>query len=219
MIYVLFADTTPLNDEKVYAYFYNKASKERREKADNLKLKKDKNLCIGASALINTFLSEKNIFPKDIEYAKGENGKPYFKNLPHIHFNISHSDNVVMAVFADSETGCDIEKIRRADIKLAERFFHENEYLEIAKKETEDEKNNTFFRLWTLKESYIKQSGKGLSVPLNSFCINLCENSAKLNGNSEYRFYEFSDFDGFKAAVCTKSEDEITVKTIVIKTL
>ncbi len=216
MIYVLFTDTTPLNDEKIYAYYYNKASKERREKASKARLKKDKNLCVGASVLINTFLSEKGIFRKNIEYEKGENGKPYFKNLPQIHFNISHSENIVMAVFSDSEIGCDIEKVKKADINLAKRFFHENEYFEIAKKETEDEINNTFFRLWTLKESYIKQSGKGLSLPLNSFCINLCENGAKLNGNDEYRFYEISDFDGFKAAVCTKSDDEIVTKKIII---
>ena len=37
---------------------------------------------------------------------------------------------------------------------------------------SEEERSPFFYTLWTLKESYIKAVGKGLSMPLHSFKVN-----------------------------------------------
>ena len=61
---------------------------------------------------------EKFNIPIDrIEYCKTENGKPYIKNYPDYHFNISHSNGAVAIAFSDYPVGVDIEKIRKADMK------------------------------------------------------------------------------------------------------
>ena len=41
---------------------------------------------------------------------RAERGKPFFPDLPHIHFNITHSCNVWMCAFSDGEVGVDLQK-------------------------------------------------------------------------------------------------------------
>ncbi|MCC8106972.1 MAG: 4'-phosphopantetheinyl transferase superfamily protein [Clostridiales bacterium] len=102
-------------------------------------------------------------------------GKPYLPDFPGLHFNLSHSHEMAMAVFADTEVGCDIELQKKPNEKLAERFFcpEENAWMKAARTETEREER--FYRLWTLKESFIKATGQGLRLPLDSFCFRIEE--------------------------------------------
>lgn len=145
----------------------------------------------------------------DICIEKTDFGKPFFKDFPNIKFNISHSKNIVICVFSDLEIGCDIEEIRPCDLKLAKRFFSENEYLYLDSLPKE-EQDDCFFRYWTLKESYIKAVGKGLSLPLNSFEINL-SNELYLEKTTQEKkhwyFKELNSFEGFKCALCGLSPD------------
>ena len=62
-----------------------------------------------------------------------------------------------------------------------------------------------FFRLWTLKESFVKALGKGILMPFDSFCIDFSggEISVRQNATSQqYFFKEYALCDGFKYAVC-----------------
>ena len=43
---------------------------------------------------------------------KGEHGKPYLKDFPHINYNISHTDGLVACGIGDRQLGIDVEKIR-----------------------------------------------------------------------------------------------------------
>jgi len=98
-----------------------------------------------------------------------EKGKPYFKNYPHFHFNISHSDNAVTVVVCDGAVGIDCEKIQKANPKLAKRFFTEKENAYI--NENPLESDTRFFEIWTKKEAFLKLSGKGITIPLDSFDV------------------------------------------------
>lgn len=106
----------------------------------------------------------------EIDIIKSEKGKPYLKNISNLFFNISHSGNWVVVAISDKEIGIDVEKIKRINIRIAERFFSnsENEFLKGLKGA---EKDKCFFDLWTLKESYLKLLGKGLTKSLSSFSI------------------------------------------------
>ena len=44
-----------------------------------------------------------------------------------IHYNISHSEDFALVVFADAPVGCDIEKIKPFYEELASSFFNEKE--------------------------------------------------------------------------------------------
>lgn len=100
-------------------------------------------------------------------FSYGEHGKPYFETFKDFHFNVSHSGNFVAAAFSESAVGLDIEVLRQSDLKIANRFFSEEE-----KEYAKD--NETFFHIWTRKEAFIKQTGEGMSRPLPSFnCLDM----------------------------------------------
>ena len=103
-----------------------------------------------------------NIPPESIAFKKGAHGKPFLGNRPKFHFNVSHSGNLLAVVFSDSQVGVDIERVREADLKIARRFFSLEEINFV-------KNNETFFYVWTRKESFIKKTGEGLSRPLPSF--------------------------------------------------
>ena len=78
-----------------------------------------------------------------------------------------------------------MELIEKIDLNVAKRFFSETEYDFLSGKNTEEEKTVSFYRIWTLKESYVKALGEGLSIPLNAFDI-VFENEivCKIEGNT-----------------------------------
>jgi 4'-phosphopantetheinyl transferase len=111
-----------------------------------------------------------NIPALAIEFLTDEFGKPHVSNKEKIHFSISHSHEWVVCAVSNTPVGIDVEKIHKHDPGIAKRFFHEKE-CEYIESLPDSSKDNAFFELWTLKESYIKAIGKGLSQPLKSFCI------------------------------------------------
>lgn len=53
----------------------------------------------------------------------GQHGKPYLRNHPEIHFNISHCEGLAVCVFSDTETGVDVERIREVKEKVIPKVF------------------------------------------------------------------------------------------------
>jgi len=119
------------------------------------------------------------LLPYEWTFTKGEQGKPYISNVgfTDLFFSLSHTKGLVALYIArGSEIGCDVEKrnskARGGDI--AKRFFSAAEveqYLAVAPERQRDR----FFDYWSLKESYIKAKGKGLTIPLSKFSFSLNE--------------------------------------------
>lgn len=101
--------------------------------------------------------------PSLLQFSYGPYGKPILNDSP-LHFNLSHSGDIVLYAFTlVREVGVDVEKIR-SDIntqKMTKRFFSpkENEFINAL---PGDKRQAAFFSLWTRKEAYIK--GKGLTL-------------------------------------------------------
>ena len=77
---------------------------------------------------------------------------------------------VVCLVAEGGEVGVDVEPFERAEqiLKLAPDVFSVAERAQLEALQ-EAEKLDRALSLWTLKESYIKARGKGLSLPLDKF--------------------------------------------------
>lgn len=96
---------------------------------------------------------------------KGKHGKPSLAEHPEIQYNLSHGDGIAACIVGEKECGIDCERVRTYHVNVVKKVFSEAEKALIENME-ESEKDLLFFRLWTLKESYIKALGTGLSYPL-----------------------------------------------------
>ncbi|MDE6566199.1 MAG: 4'-phosphopantetheinyl transferase superfamily protein [Lachnospiraceae bacterium] len=122
-------------------------------------------------------------------------GKPYLENISGVYFNISHTSGLVACGIDEREIGIDVERICRYDRRLMQRICTEEEIAYICGDDREEEQaqNERFFRLWTLKESYLKATGQGLAMPMKevSFVIDR-GNPAMIRSNVSG--WEFSQF-------------------------
>ena len=94
------------------------------------------------------------------------NQKPLLNSEKNLYFNISHSDDYVTVAISDCEVGCDIQEILPYNPRVAGRNYCQKETDII---ENSDEKDEVFIRLWALKESILKFTGKGLSGGLSNY--------------------------------------------------
>lgn len=146
-------------------------SKARRKSINNFYKYINKIQSIFGEILIRKIIQDNfKINNKSISFYKNDYGKPVLINNSKFHFNISHSGEWVVCVVNDSPVGIDIEKIQLIDYSVTDFILSEKEYKNFTQISDEN-KLSYFYYLWTLKESYIKAEGKGLSIPLNEFTI------------------------------------------------
>lgn len=105
--------------------------------------------------------------PENWKIERTAEGKPFFPEKPELKFNISHSGEHCAIIISDSVCGVDIEELRPFPQRVLKRIctHEEQKYLSLlAEKEQETAK----WMLWTLKESYVKAIGKGLSFGMKN---------------------------------------------------
>ena len=215
---VFIARTDDLNDDTVFMRLYHAVSSETRSKIDNLSFRKDKMLSLATEILLKIALNSIGITEYTIKHS--DEGKPYLTNNE-IHFSLSHSEETVMCAISETEIGADVEKVSDIDMKIAKRFFHPAEYELMTKLHTDTEMRDLFFRLWTLKESFLKAVGLGLLLPLDSFQIEIKDSDISLRQNineEQYYFKEYLLNDGYRYSVCSLSpefEDNVSVVNVV----
>jgi len=147
-------------------------SHERREMAMRYRFERGKWLSAGAGLLLDCMLQEHGLREHDMQYAKGEHGKPYFQNYPQLHFNLSHSGTLVACALGNAPVGVDVQTIVTLRRSLVNFTMSEEEISVLDDMDNDNDKSLFFTKLWTLKESYAKATGTGLSHSFPSFKIN-----------------------------------------------
>lgn len=112
------------------------------------------------------------------EVAQKENAKPFLVGQQGIDFSITHTKGLVVCGISERRIGVDAEYIRQFDERLMRRICTEEEIVYITGvKEGQETRDEKFFRLWTLKESFLKATGQGLSFPMReiSFSVRTLE--------------------------------------------
>jgi 4'-phosphopantetheinyl transferase len=200
-----------LFDDKLFQDNFNIMSTYRQNKIRNYKFRIDQNLSLGAGILLNYGLQQYGLRELDMEYAIGINNKPYFLNKPDIRFNISHSGTMVICSFSDKEIGIDIEKITEGsiDIDIAKRFFCISEYEYIIRQNTSIKQKEAFYRLWVLKESFMKVTGIGMTLLFDSFEIVMEDNiSVEQSVDDQKYFFKEYKVDDYRIALCSTIADQ-----------
>lgn len=164
-------NTALLNEPNVFSERVKELSEFRRERVLSFKNGSDRVLSLGAGMLIRHGLKKQGLDEKEMKYSLNKYGKPYFKDCPDVHFNVSHSGDMAACAFSKHDVGCDIEMVRTPDYNVAERFFRDDELKYIYNRENENERAKAFFRIWTLKESFVKAVGCGLNLSFRGFSV------------------------------------------------
>ena len=117
------------------------------------------------------------IAARDLRFQTTESGKPVLEPAqapPDLHFSLTHTRGLAAcAVGCPHALGIDAEAWRvPAPIELAARHFARSEALLVAA-QAPAQRHSTFYRLWTLKEAYLKATGCGLKTPLDRFAFSL----------------------------------------------
>ncbi len=140
---------------------------------------KDRHRYLVTRALVREVLSRyMPVTPEAWRFGANRYGRPYVVDpvgvAEQIDFNISHTDGlIVLGVCHGKVLGVDAENTRRAALlDVADRYFSASESNSLRSLPLQYQPTR-FWELWTLKESYIKARGMGLSLPLDQFSFDL----------------------------------------------
>ena len=208
---IYITDTACLMKRRLFAKAYAAMPPERRNRVDRLRFPRDRCRSLGAGLLLHRALAEAGV-DGETAFVYGEHGKPRLAEDLGLHFNLSHSGDRAMCVIDEHRVGCDVERIGRRSAGVAERFFAPDEYSFILSS-PEDGRDAAFTRLWALKESFLKATGLGLTLPLSAFAVSVTEEGVSVrqdvDGN-RYDFFEPEPGDGYRYAVCVQNAPALT---------
>jgi len=182
---------------------------------DRFHLARDRHDYANAHALLRTTLSRYDSMRPDAwRFKTTEHGKPALVSdapaAAPLTFNLSHTRGIVACVVSSGATvGIDIERADRVrdSVRIAARFFSTREVAGVRRCAGDNDRTRRFVELWTLKEAFIKATGKGLSQPLDSFTFDLDEDHAIRftpppgGGSAAWQFSQYEVMPGVVAAI------------------
>ena len=204
---------------------------EERSKHAKFFFEKDRRRYLVTRSLVRYALSRYvPIRPADWRFDTTAFGRPTIANahpdVSGLNFNLSHSDRIVtLAVTRECQIGIDVEDLgRRAPLDIADSFFSPDEARQL-RALPEAMRPERFFDFWTLKESYIKARGKGLSLPLDQFGFDLRGNgplrvqfdSALDDAPEHWTFWQWRPSVESLAALCVENRPSVA-KRITVRT-
>ncbi|GFS94678.1 l-aminoadipate-semialdehyde dehydrogenase-phosphopantetheinyl transferase [Nephila pilipes] len=134
-----------------------------------------------------------------IVFSRSSSGKPYLEKNEKFFFNISHhGEFCVLAAEQNSNVGIDVMKVEHRGkrsvtefFSLMQKQFSSHEWNFIMQPGPEKEQLKRFYRLWCLKESYVKAIGTGIVFDLQSLSFS-CPTPILLRGiiTTDTKLYE-----------------------------
>ncbi len=185
-------------------------SPEEKARADRFHFANDRNRFVAARGLLRELLGRYiHQSPADLEFSYAKYGKPSLAGenaSSGLCFNVSHSAGMVVYAFAKARNlGIDVERVRPefGGEDIAKRYFSSHEMTNLRTLPPEARAEG-FFHCWTRKEAYLKATGMGLQIPLDSFAVSVLpgEPAQFLSGvEPRWHLNSFHPADGYVAAV------------------
>jgi 4'-phosphopantetheinyl transferase len=144
------------------------------------------------------------------EVLEEQGQKPRLKDRKDIFFNISHTLGLVVCGISTREIGVDVEKIRPFKERVMKRICTETEQKYIG------ENSEHFFRIWTLKESYLKAIGAGLAKPMREMEFWIQNNENEIQTDTKivcsiegWKFSQFLYAGSYVVSICEQNQGGI----------
>lgn len=194
---------------------------ERRARAAMFHFVEDQKRCLTAGVLLRYALVRKHGLPvRDLTMAINEFGKPFLLECAEVHFNLAHSGNWAVCATSTSEIGVDIEHAGAGAVDISHRFApDEHSYVSAA---PAGERPRRLVQIWTLKESYVKYLGRGLTVPLDSFSVSALDRRPRiLRGQLDTRPYlkQVTHDSDYYIAECCGDDSRLIVEEPTLEEL
>lgn len=174
----------------------------------NRSLKEQWRATLSELLLRNVLVQELGIAETSIKIEIDSQRKPFLKGGKR-HFNLSHSGSMVVIATDDVPIGIDVEYVQPLDDleHLIVNFSQEEQ--QAYQSMIPEQRIDFFYDLWTLKESYIKAVGKGLSYGLDSFTLTISEKEIHLSKetgpvDTAWYFKRYMFGPKYKCAVCAR---------------
>lgn len=196
-------------------------------RADRFRFAADRDAYIAAHAMLRMTLSRATgIEAANLRFHVDKNDKPILdptQGTRELHFSLSHTRGLAAYAIGPSHLlGIDAEAwTAHTPIDIAEHYFSPAEARLVTEK-TGSERQETFFRLWTLKEAYLKATGQGLTIPLDSFAFDLDPLALTLKAPetvSAWHFAEFRPSPGHAIALAVSSPEPIPIDAAAVSPL
>lgn len=169
----------PMEEQAKLETWMDQVSPKRMEKIQRIRHPNVRKQSLGAGLLLHKILGRQAPGEK-ITYRSY--GKPTCAQIP---FNLSHTDRaVILSIWehsgaaqpftkeeADVLIGCDIERMKPYKPSVARRFFTKAEYESLEAVKDPQVQAELFCRYWTKKESVMKLTGLGMSLPMELYDV------------------------------------------------
>lgn len=227
------ASPQEIDDEALLSSYFELMSDEEKKKQEQYMFEKHRHLYLITRALVRSSLSKyHDTEPADWKFVSNAHGKPEIANeevsIP-LRFNLSHTEEqIICGITLGNDLGVDVEMIDRRcqALDLANNFFSSSEIDSFADVSA-DEHQSLFYEYWTLKESYTKAKGKGLTIPLDSFTFHFHTNKSldisftpPDSGNAQYwKFWLMSSQERDRIAVAIQTDTPEQQNVFIRKTV
>lgn len=144
----------------------------------------------------------KKEFGRSYTVTEEANQKPFLLEAPHIDFNISHTKGLVVCAIGNRNIGIDAELIRPFEERLLRRVCSKKEQDYVLEVDDIQVREERFFRLWTLKESFVKAIGRGIAFPLKDISFTVEENGIIKSSVQGFRYAQVKVSQKYILSVC-----------------
>jgi 4'-phosphopantetheinyl transferase len=222
------------DDDILLEKYKSLLQEEETSRMDKFFFPEDKKYFLITRALVRATLSRYvALSPLDWRFRITSKGKPFIANesieTKTISFNLTHTEGLILlGISKNSTLGIDSEKIsEKLDfLAIAQNSFADNE-IAVLKNTSGRKQLELFFKYWTLKESYLKARGVGLSFPLNSLSFQFdsegrisCQMDSQLQDvSSKWKFFQFKPTEEHIMSICMPHCETIDYKIQIKKTI
>lgn len=164
----------------------------------------DKYTALLGKLMLQQLLKEHGFHPDKLsELQTDYYGKPTIPNVPA--FNISHTKGFVVCAWASDQEnvlGIDVEGIQPIDKEAFKSCFNKKEWRLIIG----DDAYHEFYKYWTMKESFIKADGRGLSLePIRVITDGM--QAYELGKSEQWHFYPLDLHPDYYIHLCLDHKD------------
>lgn len=186
------------------AYLHSLLHPDEKHRAGRYHQPQDRQRFIVARGLLRLLLSRYvAVAPTDIAFATDATKKPFLKDSPDWHYNVSHSGDWIVMAVAQTGVGVDVEKIEPDfDFGSVTAPLFSREEQRVMNESTNA--RPLFYELWTRKEALAKATAKGIDddfCRLPSLAGNHLVNSQLIDTTNNWTVSSFVVADAYVGSV------------------